>query len=185
MNLSFIKRAVGKKGTVNKLRREGNIPATIYVKGKDAEPIAVKNNEFGAHLRGVRPGFLPTAVFTLTADGKTRRAIIKEIQYHPTTYQVLHLDFEELLDNEKVNVKVPIEFTGEGECMGIKLGGALRRVIRHVRVRCFPKDIPTFFQLDVKDLGERGARRLKDIQMSPAIRPLADLNEVAVVVVKR
>ena len=186
MNLTYYKRAADKKSTLNKIRREGNVPASIYIKGSDAETITVKGNEFSSHLRAVRPGFLPTAIFSLVdADGKVRKAVIKDIQYHPTTYQVLHLDFEELLDNVQVNVKVPIEFTGEAESQGIKLGGALRRVIRHVRVRCFPKDIPSFFTLDVRDLGERQARRLKDIQFPDTIRPLADLNEVAAVIVKR
>ena len=129
---------------------------------------------------------MPTSVFTLVDDkGKERKAIIKDIQYNVTNYQVIHLDFEELLDDIKVNIKVPIEFIGAAESPGVKLGGVVRQVIRHLKVRCLPKDIPTYFLLDVKDLGPRQSKRLKDLNIPQTIRPLADLNEVALVIVKR
>lgn len=185
MKLQISKRSADKKGDTKKLRREGFIPAVIYLRGKEGENVALRSSEFSSLLRLVQPGRLSTQVFTLDHNGKERRAILKEIQYHPTTYNVIHLDFEELHDNLPVNVKVPIECTGVVDCIGVKLGGVLRQVIRHLRVRCLPKDIPTVFQLDVKNLGQRETRRLKDLEIPKTIRPLADLNEVAVVIVKR
>lgn len=186
MKLQSSKRTTDKKSVIKKIRREGNVPASIYVKGKDAEAITVKGPEVSAVLRTMLPGRLPTTVFTLVDEnGTERKAIIKDIQYNVVNYQVIHLDFEELLDKVPVKVKVPIEFTGVADCVGVKLGGAIRQVIRHVKVRCLPKDIPTFFVLDVKELGQRQARRLGDIKMPKDVRALADLNEVAVTIVKR
>ena len=185
MKLEIIKRKGEKKSELNKLRREGYIPAVIYIRSKEGETIALKNSEFGSLLRKVQPGRLSTTRFTLVDKGKERLAIIKDIQYHPTTYNVLHLDFEELIDDVQINVKVPIECTGVVDCIGVKLGGVLRQVIRHVKVRCLPKDMPSAFQVDVKNLAQREAKRLSDIQMPPTIRPLADMKEVAVSIVKR
>lgn len=186
MKLEITPRKAKSKSEVNKLRREGFIPAVLYVKGKEGETLAVKSAEFAAFLRNVKAGHLPTTVFTLTdSKGKGRRAIIKDIQYNITNYSVIHLDFEELVDGEKVNVKVPIECIGMADCVGIKLGGVLRQVIRHVRVNCLPKDLPENFTLDIKELGIKQSKRLSDIEIPKNVRPLANLNEVVAVIVKR
>lgn len=186
MKLHSVERAATSKSEAKKLRREGFIPAVLYKRGHAGETIAVNGTEFGAFLRHVKPGHLPTSVFTLIdAKGHERRVLIKEIQYDITTYQVKHLDFEELVPDHKINVKIPIECTGQVDCVGIKLGGVLRQVIRHVRVRCLPKDLPSFFQLDIRELGLRQTKRLSDIEIPNTVRPLVDMNEVVAVIVKR
>lgn len=186
MKLQVTPRKANKKSEVNKLRREGFIPAVLYVKGKEGEVFSLNSTEFNAFLRSIQPGHLPTSVFTLVdSKGHERRVIIKDIQYNITTYEVIHLDFEELVKDQKINVKVPIECIGQAECMGIKLGGVLRQVIRHVKVRCLPKDLPSFFQLDIRELAMQQSKRLSDLQIPEGVRPLADLNEVAAVIVKR
>lgn len=186
MKLQVRKRNQLKKSETKKIRREGDIPCALYIRGKATDSIIANGAEFRALMRDVQPGRLSTTVFTLTdVHGKTRRAILKEIQYEPTTYNVIHLDFEELFDNVKVKVKVPIECTGAVDCVGIKLGGILRQVIRHVLVSCLPKDIPEAFQLDVKNLALFETKRLSDIEMPQTIRAIANLKEVAVVIAKR
>jgi len=186
MKLEVSKRKSLKKGETKRMRREGDIPAVLYVKGKATDAIMVKGAEFGGLLRAIQPGRLSTTVFSLADEhGKERRAILKEIQYEPTTYRVQHLDFEELFDDAQVNVKVPVECIGAVDCAGVKLGGILRQVIRHIRVRCLPKDIPSLFQIDVRNLAINESKRLKDLEIPSTVRPLADLNEVAVIVAKR
>lgn len=186
MKLTVMPRTAQKKSETNKLRREGFIPAVIYHKGKAGEPVYVPSLEMSAFLRSVQPGRLPTSIFKLIdSKGKERRAIIKDIQYNIINYEVVHLDFEELHDDVPVNVKVPIECVGSADCAGIKLGGVLRQVIRHVKVRCYPKDIPTYFTLDIKDLALKQSKRLADIEMPNTVRPLTGLKEVVAVIVKR
>jgi large subunit ribosomal protein L25 len=186
MKLNINKRVMPKKSESKKIRSEGNIPAIVYVRGKESETITVNGVEFTAHLRKVQSGRLSTTVFELLEDKvKPRKAILKDIHYDPVSYNVIHLDFEELLDDAKVNVKIPIEFTGVAECVGVKLGGIIRQVIRQLRVRCLPKDMPLVFQMDVKNLGLWEAKRLSDLELPPTVQPLADLNEVAVTIAKR
>ena len=186
MKLKVSTRAAQKKSESKQLRRAGRIPAVIYSRGKEASNLALDNNELSALVRQVQPGRLSTQVFELVDEnGKERCALLKEIQYHPTTYDILHLDFEELIENLPVNVKVPIECTGVVDCVGIKLGGVLRQVIRHLKVRCLPKDIPAAFVLDIRSMGQRETRRLKDLEIPQSVKPLVDLNEVAVAIVKR
>lgn len=186
MRLKVAKRAASAKKELGELRRAGDIPAVLYSRGKTGENVSVLGGEFGALLRQIKSGCLPTTVFTLVDEaGKERKAILKDIQYKPTTYEVWHLDFEELHDDVSVNVKVPIQCTGSAECAGIKLGGVLRQVIRTLRVNCMPKDIPSEFVLDIRELEIAGTKRLSDIQLPQRVRPLADLKEVAIVIAKR
>lgn len=186
MKLKSIARTAGAKSETNRLRREGFIPIILYVRGKEGEALAVKSSEFVSYLRNIKQGHLPTTVFTLVDEkGRERRVITKDIQYDITTYEVKHLDFEELLDDHKINIKVPIECIGAADCPGIKLGGVLRQVIRHVRVRCLPKDLPSFFELDVKELAIKQYKRLSDLIIPETVCPLMGLNEVVAVIVKR
>jgi large subunit ribosomal protein L25 len=186
MRLEVKNRPHGKKSAIKRLRREGYVPAVIYHKEKEGENVSVCATEFGAHLRSVVAGRLPTTIFTLSDEkSKSRKAIIKDIQYNPINYSVIHLDFEELHDNVPVKVKVPIMITGEADSVGVKLGGVVRLVIRHVKVECLPKDIPAFFEVSVKDMNLFDVIRLGDIKMPNTVRPLVDTKEVAVSMVKR
>lgn len=185
MKLNISKRSANKKSDATQLRNLGKIPAIIYVRGQSSEPIAVDAKEFEVLLRNGKKGGLATTRMTLVGEGKTRQVIVKEIQYHPTTYQIIHLDFEELIDGVKISVNIPIDCVGEVDCVGIKLGGVLRQVIRALRVECYPKDMPASFELDIRSLGLKQVRRLKDLVIPSEVRPLVDLNEVAVVIAKR
>lgn len=186
MKLHTVKRTAKNKCEAKKLRREGSIPAVLYVKEKAGETLAIPSSEFNAILRNIKPGHLPTTIFTLVDEkGLEQRVVIKDIQYQITTYHVIHLDFEALADDSKINVKIPIECVGQADCVGVKLGGVLRQVIRHLPVRCFPKDLPPFFELDVQELGLRQSKRLKDLVLPNTIRPLTNMEEVVAVIVKR
>lgn len=185
MKLTATVRASTKKSDTKQIRREGKIPAILYSAGHSNQQLILNAAEFNAILRQMKPGHLGTTVFQLHLDGKNKRVIIKDIQYQLTTYLVSHIDFEELFEDVTVNVKVPIQCIGVAECAGIKLGGFLRQVIRHVRVECLPKHIPAEFQVDVRDLGIKQSRKLSDINIPQGVKPLAQMDEVVVVVSKR
>ncbi len=185
MKLTVTKRAAMKKSDTKAMRREGNIPAVLYSPGKESESLLINGTEFGTFLRNLKTGGLPTTVFTLMMGNKEKKAVVKDIQYELTSYRVSHLDFEELVDNVPVRVKVPVTVTGVVDCIGVKLGGFLRQVVRYVEVECLPKKIPTEFLVDVKDLGIAQTRRLKDVALPEGIRLLAGIEEVLVVVAKR
>lgn len=185
MKLNINKREVGSHSIINQMRRQGRIPAVVYKQGKEAEAISVDCAEFETALRSMKKGRLATTVFALSDAGKEFSAIVKDIQYHPSTYRIQHLDFVELVDGIPVSVNVPIECIGMDECPGIKLGGVLRQVLRKLPVRCLPKDIPTHFSLSVKGLSLLQSQRLNAIEIPKALQTLCNLNEVAAVIVKR
>lgn len=185
MKLTVIQREGSSKGEVSRLRREGKIPAVVYGKGQQARQIAIDAKAFELYLRDIKSGEVSTARFSLEGEGVQVEAIIKEIQYHPTTYAIEHVDFMQLQPDVKVNVRIPLRWTRVAECPGVKLGGVLRAVIRTLPVRCYPKDMPVCFELDVGDMSLAQSKRLSSVTLPAGVRPLCDLNEVAVVVAKR
>ncbi len=184
--IQIFERATLQKGLVKKMRRDGYIPCVMYVRGKPSEHAFIKKQDFDSVLREMKPGFLPTMVFELKNEqGKSRKAIVKDIQYAPTTYEILHLDFQELNDKDKININVPIECTGVVDCVGIKAGGMLRYIMRHLKVRCHAKAIPNSFEIDVKNLDMRKVKRVSDVIMPEGVVPLAHGNDILVTIVKR
>lgn len=181
MKLTVSKRSSDKKSELTTIRVNGDIPAVLYAKEKKNENIVISGPEFAAAMRKMEQGHLPTTVFEL--DGK--KALVKEVQYHKTSYRIVHLDFQLLNDKEEVDVNVPINYVGVADCVGIKLGGFLRQVRRHVRVRCLPKDMPKCFEVDVRDMNIGQVRKAKDIGMGEKMRSLFPLNEVVVTIAKR
>jgi large subunit ribosomal protein L25 len=185
MKLSIYERSNKSKACLKKIRSDDNIPAILYCKGEASQTVFVKRKEFYDVLRHVDKKQLSTTVFEMTDEGgKKFKAIVKDIQYNIISYDVLHLDFLKLLDDTKVNVKIPIMISGAMECAGIKLGGMLRQVIDFLKVSCFPKDLPVAFELNVKNLGIKQSLRLKDIDFPDNVKPMMNLNEVAVVIAK-
>lgn len=185
MKLEVQKRTTGKKGVTNKLRREGNIPAILYNANGAGTPVFVKGDDLKSILRNLKPGLLSTTVFEVTLDGKVLKAIIKDVQYHVATYDIEHLDFLQLTDDQPVTLNVPIQMVGVADCAGVKLGGFIRQVIRSLKVTCLPKDIPQEFAVDVRELGLAQAKRLSDIEIPANVKPRAQMNEVAVIIGKK
>ncbi|HEY4254822.1 MAG TPA: 50S ribosomal protein L25 [Chlamydiales bacterium] len=185
MKLTVSSRKELKKSDTKRIRREGNIPAILYGLGHDNELVMVNGEEMRTHLRNMKSGLLATTVFELTDGKKARKAIVKDIHYHPVSYAILHMDFALVADDRAVTVNVPLQITGTGDCVGIKLGGFLRQVIRSLKVECLPKHIPQEFTLDVRELNLNEAKRLSDIAIPSNVRPMARMNEVAVVIAKK
>ena len=175
-----------KKSEVKQIRSVGDIPAVIYSLKKEPVSLTVNGQEFDAILRQMQPGHLPVTVFTLNDGTKECQAIIKEIQYHVITYKVSHIDFEELIDGVNVNVKVPVNCIGTMECVGVKLGGVVRQVMRHVRVKCQPKHSPSQFNVDVKNANIGNSLRISDLQgITSDVTVLAKDHDVVAVIAKR
>ena len=185
MELSVFKRTSEKKSQTKKIRLNDGIPAVIYSMGKPDENIYVSKLEFNKILRRLKEDRLSVTVFTLKNGNKKQKALVKDIQYHYTTYDIIHLDFMALDDKKPIKVSVPIEYVGTDNCVGVKLGGVLRRVIRKLKVRCLPKDMPEEFSLDVTSLNMGQSLRLKDIAIPAKVRPIGRMDEVAVVIAKR
>jgi len=185
MQLTAKTRAEETKGGLKQMRRAGTIPAVLYAPGKEAQSITIERVELETILRGIKEGMLSTSVFKLNLDAGKKKAIVKDVQYHPTNYRILHLDFEELEEDVAVRIKVPITLTGVMDCIGVKLGGFLRQVVRTIKVECLPKNIPTHFEVDVKDLAAGKMLKLADLTMPNGVKAISPADQVVVLVSKK
>ena len=185
MKLNLYKRSGEKKSELTQIRYAGDIPGVVYRLRQSSEKVFVKGFEFAAIIRNLRKGFLPTTILEMELDGNKCNAIVKGIQYHPTTYNVLHLDFQLLEESVFVDVKVPVVFSGVEQCVGVKSGGFVRQVIYHIRVRCLPKDIPSSFALDISNLSIGESLRVSSIDRGDTVRLLVPEKEIIVVIAKR
>jgi large subunit ribosomal protein L25 len=113
---------------------------------------------------------------TITGDSKGKRlALLQEVQHHPLSGAVLHVDFHEVSETEKVSATVPIETIGEP--VGVKTGGGvLEHVLFKVRVRALPKDLPEFLQIDVSELELDRTIHIGEMKAPEGVEILADPN---------
>ena len=168
------------------LARDGLIPFVMYAKGKENRLGVVQAEEIAALLRNIRSGFLPTTRITLKDEsGKKIDVIVKDIQYHPTSYAVIHIDFLELLPNQQVKLNVPVELLNQVDCVGVKMGGFMRRVLRHLPIKCMPKDIPSHLEIDTVTMDVGHVRRVRDLVIPKGVTALVRENDVVVTVAKR
>jgi len=143
--------ATGKKAT-KMMRKEGLVPCNLYgeVKGENGLPQALSFAVPFAELRKVV--YTPTVyVVNINIDGKERKAIVKEMQFHPTTDALLHMDFFEINDTKPITVGIPVKLNGLAQ--GVRDGGKLNLSIRKIDVTAPYKQIPEILNIDVTTLG--------------------------------
>jgi large subunit ribosomal protein L25 len=133
----------GKKGS-KKLRKSENVPCVIY--GGES------NINFYAHRNSFKNlVYTPDAhIVNLDLEGKKIKLVLKDIQFHPVTDEILHIDFMEVFDNKPVVINIPVRITGDSP--GVKAGGRLRIKARKLKVRGFVNDVPEFLTIDISSL---------------------------------
>jgi large subunit ribosomal protein L25 len=141
---------VGKKAS-KLMRKEGLVPCNMYgeKKGENGLPEALA---FSVAMADIRKAIYSPHVYVLniTIDGKTHKAIIKELQFHPTTDALLHADFYEINEKKDITVGIPVKLNGLAQ--GVRDGGKLNLSIRQIKVTAPYTAIPEVLNIDVTDL---------------------------------
>ncbi|MBR1688861.1 MAG: 50S ribosomal protein L25/general stress protein Ctc [Prevotella sp.] len=141
---------VGKKAS-KLLRKEGLVPCNLYgeSKGENGLPVALS---FAAPFTELRKAVYTPHVYVinLTIDGEEHKAIIKELQFHPTTDALLHADFFEVNETKDITVGIPVKLNGLAQ--GVRDGGKLNLSIRKINVTAPYKRIPEVLDIDVTAL---------------------------------
>lgn len=146
------------KGAARKLRAKGLLPAIIYRGGNEPAHVSIDPATLEAIFR--RTGNRNT-LLSLDLDGASRTCLVKDVQRHPLTTEIFHLDLYEVSPDETVRVTVNIKAVGTAE--GVRMGGKLQLLRRSLDVVCKPGDIPDQIDLDVTDLGVGRFTRLSEL----------------------
>lgn len=158
------------KGVARKLRAAGQVPGVIYGHGREPQSLTVNAREFDRLAERVR---ITSTVIELALDGRTARTLVRELQRDPIRRNVLHIDFQELVAGEKVNVSVPLRFIGTAE--GVKsAGGILEEVIHTLDVRVDPSSIPDHIDVDVTPLTIGHGLHVRDLTLPEGVEVLDD-----------
>lgn len=141
------------KGVARTLRREKKIPAVIYGDNKEAENIALPIKEVTMEYH---KGHVFTNLCDLEVNGKKQLVLIRDIQVHPVTDAVIHVDFMRVTPKTTITVDVPVHFLNEENCPGIKNKGSLTIVRHEVELICKATDIPESIEVDLStfDIGD-------------------------------
>ena len=132
------------------LRRNGSIPAVIY--GGSKEPLRVSILEKDITKAALVPGF-STQILGVNIKGHNENVIVKEIQRHPATERVLHADLMRVNPDTKISISVPIKFTNEESCIGVKMhGGVISRLINNIDINCLASNLPEYIEVDVENM---------------------------------
>ncbi|WP_017256893.1 50S ribosomal protein L25/general stress protein Ctc [Pedobacter arcticus] len=146
---------VGKRDA-KELRYEGKVPAVLYG-GKEQIHFAID----APALRDLV--YTPEVNFAeLNIDGKKFNAIMQDIQFHPLTEKIVHIDFLQLFDDKKVTIEIPVKLTGTSP--GVKMGGKLVQKLRKLKVNALPKNMPQEVEVSIEPLEVGKSVRVRDLK---------------------
>ena len=154
------------KGASRRLRREGKVPAVMYGSGKEPQSLTLGHDDFMHHLE--HEAFY-SHILTVSVDGKKQKAVLKDLQRHPSKPKVLHVDFQRVGDNDVIHMHIPVHFTNEDSCVGVKAGGLISHLMTAVDISCKAKDLPEYLEVDVAALDVGGSLHLSDIALPKGV----------------
>lgn len=171
--LNAAPRSQTRHGEVKKLRATGRIPAVIYGRQTKPETLELNAREMTDLIHHSASENILVDLAVKDNARPKRLALVQEVQHHPLNGQVLHVDFHEVAEDEKVILSVPVDTIGEA--VGVKTGGGvLEHVLFKIKVRALPKDLPEQIVVDVTQLEVGKSIHLGDIKAPPGVEILGE-----------
>lgn len=167
--LNATARAGTGKGAARTARREGLVPGVVY--GGGADPVAI-NVKFNELLKRLRAGKFLSTLLTLKIDGVDSQVICRAVQRDVVRDLPTHVDFLRLSERSRINLYIPVEFTDEEECPGLKVGGTLVVVRQEVELKVTAANIPEKLIASLKghELGD--TITISQIELPAGTRPM-------------
>ena len=155
------------KGASRRLRHEGMVPAIIYGAGRPPRALAFDHNRVIQQLENES---FYSSILNIKVRDRSQAAILKDVQRHPSKAQIMHLDFQRIVEDEEIKMLVPIHFLGEDVAVGVKQGGGkVQHHMTEVEVVCLPRHLPEYLDLDVAELGLDEILKLSDIPLPEGV----------------
>jgi large subunit ribosomal protein L25 len=152
------------KAYAKKARRAGLVPAVLYGEGEQPRALELSSRDFYPVIHTAAGENVILDLKIEGANGGDCKAIIREIQYHPVTRDILHVDFQHISMTKEVEIRVPIEVVGES--VGVKTqGGILELILRDIDLICLPGNIPDAIKVDVSSLEVGDSIQVRDLQV--------------------
>jgi large subunit ribosomal protein L25 len=153
------------RNAVKKVKSQGSVPAVIYAHNQTPVSLQVTVSDLDtllAHAVGEH-----VLVDLEIAGGTNRLAIIQEVQRHPVTQALLHVDFHGISANETIEASIPVEAVGEP--IGVKAGGILEQLARSLTIKCLPQNLPEIINVDVSAMKIGDSIHIKNVVLPEGV----------------
>lgn len=167
-------------GPARALRRGGRIPAVLYGPETGALLLSVNIHEFELILKNHNINQMVLNLVIQNGESSTRPVMIKELQAHPVSKKLIHVDFYEISMTRKIWVNVPVVVGGKS--IGEERGGIVQVVRRELEVLCLPGEIPESIVLDISSLDIGDAIHVEEVKLPEGVEISADTNFTVVTV---
>jgi large subunit ribosomal protein L25 len=159
------------KGASRRLRRDGKVPGIVYGSDKNVTAITVEQNDIMHQLE--HEAFY-SRILTLKIGKDKDKVVLKDLQRHPYKRQLLHIDLQRINENEELTMRVPLHFINEDKCIGIKQdGGVASHVITELEIRCLPKDLPEYIDVNMAEIMLGETIHLSDLKLPEGVENYA------------
>ncbi|HEX7036132.1 MAG TPA: 50S ribosomal protein L25/general stress protein Ctc [Pseudomonadales bacterium] len=163
-----LRRDVG-KGASRRLRRgDDRVPGIIYGGGREPQPLTLS---IAALNKSLESEAFYSQIIDVVVDGETQQAVLRDVQRHPASHKLQHIDFLRITADQPIDVHIPLHFVNEDKCVGVKQGGGnIVHNTNEVLVRCLPKDLPQYIEVDMTDVAVGQTVHLSDLKLPPNVR---------------
>jgi large subunit ribosomal protein L25 len=154
-----------------RLRKAGKVPCILYGAGETPETVVLDHNSLFHQM--AKEAFY-TSILTLKVGNKSQQVVVKDVQRHPARPIVMHLDFLRVREDQELTITVPVHFLNEANAKGVKeQGGVVEHLVSEVEVRCLPRYLPEYLEIDVTALELNQIYHLSDIKLPEGVTLLA------------
>ena len=161
IEISATSRKAQGTGASRRLRKAGRVPGIVY---GSSEPVMIDldhNNLYHA----LRKEAFHASILTLEHEGKKEQVLLRDFQMHPFRQQVMHIDFERVLADKKIHMRVPLHFTNADIAPGVKSGGVISHVLSDLTIACLPAALPEFIEVDLTNLSLGHSIHVSDVKL--------------------
>lgn len=161
------------KGVARKLRQQGQVPAVLYGDTAEAQPLSIDRHEIATLIEGEGK---ENTILSLAFEGDEKQeevlALTKATQHNPVTDELVHVDLLRISLDRPIHTSVPIHLVGSPA--GVKKGGILEHLVRHLEIRCLPLDIPDAVEVNVDHLEIGQSVHVSDLSVPDNVTVLSD-----------
>lgn len=158
------------KGVARAIRREDKVPGVIYGDSKEVVTITLPAKEINLEYG---KGHMFTSLCDLEVDGKKHMVLARDVQIHPVTDRVEHVDFLRVNPKTKIAIEIPVHFVNQDKCPGIKEGGLINVVKHTVEMLCSVTDIPDFIEADMTPFSIGDVIKISNAALPAGAKPVA------------
>lgn len=163
------------KAAARRMRHSGLVPGVIYGAGKESAMITLNHDSI---LHALEQEAFHSHILDIKLDnGKSESVVLKDVQRHVYKPKIVHVDFLRVSATEKLTMHVPLHFIGEEEAAGVKEGGVISKLMTDLEIKCLPKDLPEYIEVNVTDLALEHSVHLSDIKLPKGVELLHAADE--------